>query len=936
MVSVALDAPSWEHLRLISVTPDGALFIGEIGEEPAFVVRLNPAAAERVRQRRAAIGALAERPRLLGLALDAKPAWIAVEQSYGSLATHPPHDREAALAVIVDVADVLAQAHAQGLVHGAVGPASVELDASGRASLSFHGVTIDPVELRAPEEDPSAPRAAGDLFGLGVVVHAVLGAIDDEPTRASLASWAERLCDPDPAARPRAADLVAALSDLPAGEEAAPFTRGAELAPGVFEGELAGRRVIGSVGAAARLAAERLAPLSHPSLPEVLGALAVVHPGGAPLGASVTGPARLRAVAKVASALAAAHAVGVAHGQVSPALIWVDGERASLIGFGAVEGASEAADLAAVRALVPEVSGLESLATAGELAEALYARAGQPRGDAEQHPTAPAAKVPVLTVRFEVPLRAPPHAVWPWIANTERVARAMGGEAIEQRVELSADGPAVHGKSAAAGFDLAWLERPYEWIAGRRLGVVREYQVGPLKWVRSVIELHPHGEGGTRVVQTIEAEPKSFVGRAVAKLAIGVGMKRAFEKAYLRIDAMLAGELKGRGVLGPDAFEDVESLPSAVEKRIEELEAQVVAAGAEPRAARALADLVRFAPQKELARLQPLSLAARFEVGEEDMITACFLATEAGLLSAGWDLLCPSCRVPSGYAEALAQLKDHGHCEVCAVDYALDLSACIELVFQPHASLRTADHGTYCLSSPAHAPHVLAQLTVAPGERLPLSLALGAGAWQLTRVGAKPVAIEVSAAASLPSSAEVSLASGPTKIRLAEGAQTLVVHNDTERPARVRVEGAARRLDALTGARAVSHPLFARVLPQAALEAGVSLEASSMAFLATDDGVLSFEDAAGAFVYAVTLAEQRGRASLERGRATATGALEYEGPAIDEALAGLAESAAGEVVVGPLALADETLVEVARALEAEGRIALAGAAGASGTRFTVA
>ena len=46
-----MENPSWQQLRLISVGVDGALSIGEIGEAPAYVVRLTPAATERVRQR---------------------------------------------------------------------------------------------------------------------------------------------------------------------------------------------------------------------------------------------------------------------------------------------------------------------------------------------------------------------------------------------------------------------------------------------------------------------------------------------------------------------------------------------------------------------------------------------------------------------------------------------------------------------------------------------------------------------------------------------------------------------------------------------------------------------------------------------------------------------------------------------------------------------
>ena len=48
-----------------------------------------------------------------------------------------------------------------------------------------------------------------------------------------------------------------------------------------------------------------------------------------------------------------------------------------------------------------------------------------------------------------------------------------------------------------------------------------------------------------------------------------------------------------------------------------------------------------------------------------------------------------------------------------------------------HPEIREADLGTYCVGGPAHSPHVLAQVRVAPHERIELELELPEGSYRL-------------------------------------------------------------------------------------------------------------------------------------------------------------------------------------------------------------
>src|SRR5207253_9821110 len=79
----------------------------------------------------------------------------------------------------------------------------------------------------------------------------------------------------------------------------------------------------------------------------------------------------------------------------------------------------------------------------------------------------------------------------------------------------------------------------------------------------------------------------------------------------------------------------------------------------------------------------------------------------------------------------LRALKDHGRCEACNLDYELDFARSVEMIFRVHPEVRDADTGTYCIGGPAHSPHVVAQVRLAPAERVELESALPEGNYRL-------------------------------------------------------------------------------------------------------------------------------------------------------------------------------------------------------------
>ena len=458
-----------------------------------------------------------------------------------------------------------------------------------------------------------------------------------------------------------------------------------------------------------------------------------------------------------------------------------------------------------------------------------------------QHPQSPQAHGLSRWV-FEWDLRGTPRELWPLVSSTDRLNRAIGLGPVEEQVKIE-DGDALRfGHSRQAGFALSWREHPYEWVHERRIGVLREYSKGPLRLMRSTVELRelpaPAGGGGSRthIVHTIEIEPRGLLGRATAAVEVGVRTRRALDRVYRRIEDLVQRQGKA-GAAGPqldDAFEVVQPLARANAQRLAVLERKVVERGGELALVAGLADFVRRASAAELGRIRPLALARRMAVDEQAFVRVCFMAAYEGMLVPLWDLLCPTCRVPSAMAETLRALKEHARCEVCNIDFALDLANSIELVFKVHPQLRAADVGTYCLSSPQKTPHVAAQVRIAAGERFTLDMALPEGAYQLVgpRVG---YSVSFRARADAPLTRwELSLKDGPAPGLgrvLCAGRQEMVLWNDTGREQLVRVERTAQRDDVLTAARVAAHPLFRQLYPEEVFSPGALVRIASAVFV---------------------------------------------------------------------------------------------------------
>ncbi len=327
-------------------------------------------------------------------------------------------------------------------------------------------------------------------------------------------------------------------------------------------------------------------------------------------------------------------------------------------------------------------------------------------------------------------LEAPPERLWPHVANTDRLNRAAGLPVPDFTSEPDPTGGARRfGAFKKAGVVNAWREHPFEWVEGRRLGVLREYSRGVFKWLATWTELKPRAGGGTTLTHQVRIEPRNLLGRIVGAVEVNAKGKRAVERVYRRIDAYACGKL-GRPEAS-DPFEPTPGLKPAGRRRLEQLLDRLIELRLDPAVVEKLGEFLLYGAPQEVARIRPLALAARLGLDPDELTAACLHGAREGLLVLLWDILCPICRIPSGVKDALRSLAEHEHCPTCDLDFKPDFTESVEMIFRVHPQVRPSELAVYCVGGPAHSPHVAAQVRVAPGETVELELALTEGTYRL-------------------------------------------------------------------------------------------------------------------------------------------------------------------------------------------------------------
>lgn len=453
-----------------------------------------------------------------------------------------------------------------------------------------------------------------------------------------------------------------------------------------------------------------------------------------------------------------------------------------------------------------------------------YANAGELLADIQQlltgeanviaqHPTLPKNTDAVQHVKFTWELNSPPEQLWPYVSDTERINEALGLPAVEFEEQQTSTGLQRTGRFQLAGMTIEWEEHPFEWIEGRRFGVFREFSKGPFRWFSSAVNMECTASGGTRMAHTIQICPRNLMGRLVAALEIKVKAKKSLDRVYRRIDKIIS-EKAGRSHQDPFATAKPLSKQqkSRLTQRLQELEQDNVSIEIIDN----LKQLLTEAPQQVVSRIRPLEFCRTHRLDPQQTVNCLLHAAARQILQIQWDILCPTCRVSSDSAATMKALKDHAYCEACDADFEVDFASVIELIFRAHPEIRDTSSATYCIGGPGHSPHVVAQVTLQPGERFELQTQLDAGEYIL-RGPRLPftILLHVDRQRGVPR-AEIHFRISSTSPRLPlvhSGNQTLTLVNHESFPLQIRLERTIPRTDVMTAAQAISTPAFAELFP---------------------------------------------------------------------------------------------------------------------------
>ena len=315
------------------------------------------------------------------------------------------------------------------------------------------------------------------------------------------------------------------------------------------------------------------------------------------------------------------------------------------------------------------------------------------------------------TLVRSIDVNAPPAEVWPLIADTSRLNRALR----VPPAHFTEAGGRRTGSSRYFRYDLEWEEPPWDWVAEHVLVCRKIARTGPASSVVVVFALEPLGPDSTRWTLWYSWEPAGLMGR-FALPRLNSYLDAGFQKLVPHVERWAENRDD------PDAWPLLRR-PSKVaperEQRAKKAERALVAAGYDPRVVQAVLHHLTHADALDLDRIKPFGMADRLDLDRRATLSVCLALTEEGLLRARWDVVCPHCRGPRASLSRLDDLEADVECPACDVVFH-GTAERLELTFRCHDSLRHVEPRLYCTAEAALKPHVRVQLSVPEAASVPL------------------------------------------------------------------------------------------------------------------------------------------------------------------------------------------------------------------------
>jgi class 3 adenylate cyclase len=429
--------------------------------------------------------------------------------------------------------------------------------------------------------------------------------------------------------------------------------------------------------------------------------------------------------------------------------------------------------------------------------------------------------MPVVEREWEWHFAASPEVLWPLVADTARIGEAAGFPRHTVTDTPRPDGTVERlGSARRFGMTITWEEGVPEWIAARNYSHERRFKSRLIRRLASRLLLDPEA-GATRLRYRTTFEvcwPLALALRMGGMKRTGKILDKLFRDAARLAEMDMPAEVATATPVSPATRSRVKATAKALAERGHE-------------AALLLADHVLDAPDSELERMRPRTLARRWKVAPRAAIETCLAAVHDGLLTLRWDLVCPQCRGAKLTATSLDQLPQGAHCSSCNIDYERDFTQNVEVTFEPAAAVRELGIGSYCLASPLLSEHIKVQRHLAPGERAVIEANLPQGSYR-ARTIEPGGGVEFTIADGQV--AEITLGDGAAVLGALGEPGHIVARNNSEKAKTLVIEDRRWAQDALTAHEATTMQAFRDLFADAVLRPGDQVAIGRIAFLFTD------------------------------------------------------------------------------------------------------
>ncbi len=420
--------------------------------------------------------------------------------------------------------------------------------------------------------------------------------------------------------------------------------------------------------------------------------------------------------------------------------------------------------------------------------------------------------------------RSDVERLWPLITDTEALNRALGSGPITLRPNDDASAARYLVTTRLAGFSLEYEERPFEWVYPTRFSIVRRMRSGPVRELSVGWRMATLGEGGTRLTLSVGLTPSIGLLSPVIKI-IANRSADEMRRTILRFDEALASgaprpDVTARRTIHDAAFARATAALRSDRDRLVEKDI-----------AERLSSYVRDADDVDLSRMRPFELADTWGVDRRALLSGCLAAVHAGLLELRWEVICPSCRTGTETLPSLSALSEHGGCQLCEIEFAIDLDEAVEVTFAPCRAVREVDAGPYCIGGPARTPHVLAQAILPASGTASLTAPSELGNYRLFVRGGAARQVEVREGA--PAEIKVDPRAETGGIAIAPGG-AVRVENPSAEELHAKIERVVWGDQAARARVVTAMPGFRRDFSTDILRPGLALRVARVGLLFTD------------------------------------------------------------------------------------------------------